>query len=151
MALASYVYQGKASYGILRDDCIVDVPSHWKAAPATLLDAIQAGADAMARIASLAEAPGGAVPIVKVKLLAPLPQPPKLIGLAVNYVEHHNEYDRGHALPDDPKFHTTPRPFLMPSTCVIGAQTNSPLSTAYCTRTLSCASGAVLWIRASTG
>jgi 2-keto-4-pentenoate hydratase/2-oxohepta-3-ene-1,7-dioic acid hydratase in catechol pathway len=120
MKLASYAYQGRASYGVVRDDGIVDVPSHWPDGPGTLLEAMRDSQAAMARIASLAKAPGEMIPLEQVKLLAPLQQPPKLIGLAVNYVEHHNEYDRGHALPDDPKFHTTPRPFLMPSTCVIG-------------------------------
>jgi 2-keto-4-pentenoate hydratase/2-oxohepta-3-ene-1,7-dioic acid hydratase in catechol pathway len=120
MKLASYVYQGRASYGVVREDGVVDVPSQWQAGAATLLEAMQAGESAMSEIARLAKSSARAVPLDKVKLLAPLPQPPKLIGLAVNYVEHHNEFDRGHALPDDPKFHTTPRPFLMPSTCVIG-------------------------------
>ena len=120
MKLASYVYQGRASYGAVRDGGIADARSLWPAGPATLLEAMQAGEQAMAEISRLAKSASEMVPLEKVKLLAPLPQPPKLIGLAVNYVEHHNEFDRGQALPDDPKFHTTPRPFLMPSTCVIG-------------------------------
>ena len=120
MKLASYVHQGRASYGVVREDGVADVPTQWPTGPATLLEAMQAGEPAVAEISRLGKSPAGAIPLEKVKLLAPLPQPPKLIGLAVNYVEHHNEYDRGNALPGDPKLHTTPRPFLMPSTCVIG-------------------------------
>ena len=44
------------------------------------------------------------IPLAEVRLLAPLPHPPKLLGLAVNYVEHHREIDRGRHSP------TTPRP-----------------------------------------
>lgn len=120
MKLASFEHQGRATYGLVRGASVMDVPANWPGAPATLLAAIGAGGETMSQIARLAERPGAEIPLSQVKLLAPLPQPPKLIGLAVNYVEHHNEWDRGHALPDDPKYRTTPRPFLMPSTCVIG-------------------------------
>jgi len=41
-----------------------------------------------------------------------------LLGLAVNYLEHHRELARGADMPTDPAATTTPRPFLMPTTAV---------------------------------
>jgi 2-keto-4-pentenoate hydratase/2-oxohepta-3-ene-1,7-dioic acid hydratase in catechol pathway len=120
MKLATYLHESKASFGVLTAAGIVDVPAHWPDGPRTLLEALEAGPGAMDRIAGLAAQIIGAIPVSQVKLLAPIPNPPKVLGLAVNYVEHHKEWDRGHDLPDNPKFHTTPRPFLMPGTCVIG-------------------------------
>lgn len=119
MKLVTYVRDGRESFGVLAPDGIVDVPSLWPDGPRTLLAALQAGPQCLARIGQLAAA-AAKVPLAQARLLAPLPRPPKLLGLAVNYVEHHKEWDRGHDLPDHPKFHTTPRPFLMPATCVIG-------------------------------
>ncbi|MGB2820355.1 MAG: fumarylacetoacetate hydrolase family protein, partial [Phycisphaerae bacterium] len=66
------------------------------------------------------------IPLEALRLLAPLPAPPKLIGLAVNYAEHHVECNRGGALPEDPKLHTTPRPFLMPATAVAAPNSEIP-------------------------
>jgi 2-keto-4-pentenoate hydratase/2-oxohepta-3-ene-1,7-dioic acid hydratase in catechol pathway len=74
----------------------------------------------MERLAGLAGRCERFIPLTEVRLLAPLPNPPKLLGLAVNYLEHHREIDRGRDFPDDPKRTTTPRPFLMPSTTVAG-------------------------------
>ncbi|HAU38582.1 MAG TPA: 5-carboxymethyl-2-hydroxymuconate isomerase, partial [Phycisphaerales bacterium] len=117
MKLASYILEGRSSYGVVTGAGVFDVPSAWPDGPATLLDLIRAGETALHRLAGLA-ASGPCVPLNRVRLLAPLPNPPKLLGLAVNYVEHHREFDRGQDLPDDPRRHTTPRPFLMPTTAV---------------------------------
>lgn len=64
------------------------------------------------------------MPLDSVKLLAPIPHPPKVIALAGNYSEHIKEaaltsgFKLG--LSDSPRNTTTPRPFIMPATVVIG-------------------------------
>jgi 2-keto-4-pentenoate hydratase/2-oxohepta-3-ene-1,7-dioic acid hydratase in catechol pathway len=122
MKLATYVRGGGESFGVVAGDGIVDVPAAWPGGPVSLLDALRAGQPALARIAAIAAAGGSArapaIPLADVRLRAPLPQPPKLLGLAVNYAEHHREIDRGHDLPAQPHRDTTPRPFLMPATAV---------------------------------
>ena len=120
MKLCTFSHNNSQSYGILRQRDVVAVPPLWPQGPQTLLAALEAGDDALRRIGDLVDKVREGLPLDSVRLLAPLPTPPKLIGLAVNYAEHHREFERGHDLPDHPKFHTTPRPFLMPSTCVIG-------------------------------
>jgi len=116
MKLATYRHGQRQSYGVVTDGGIVDVPTAWPDGPGSVRAALKAGA--MARIAELAAAAGPRVALSDVTLLAPIPDPPKLFGLAVNYAEHHAECNRGGDLPDDPRLTTTPRPFLMPVTAV---------------------------------
>ena len=118
MKLATYLHDGRESYGAVTGGGVVDVPSAWPDGPASLLRALEAGPAALKRIAELAGSDSPALAPDDIELLAPIPAPPKVIGLAVNYAEHHREIDRGGDLPDDPKLHTTPRPFLMPATVV---------------------------------
>jgi 2-keto-4-pentenoate hydratase/2-oxohepta-3-ene-1,7-dioic acid hydratase in catechol pathway len=119
MKLASYIYKNKESFGVVTEKGICDVPFHWPAGPRSVLDALRAGQTALRRIEELVTEVKSAIPCRQVKWLAPIPQPPKLIGLAVNYAEHHRETNRGRAqLPEDPKLTTTPRPFIMPATAV---------------------------------
>ncbi|MCE5326541.1 MAG: fumarylacetoacetate hydrolase family protein [Planctomycetaceae bacterium] len=123
MKLATFEKDSRQSFGVVREDRLIDIPALWPDGPATLLAALQAGPDALRTIAALAAAhnsPHTTHNFNTVRLLAPLPAPPKLLGLAVNYLEHHREFDRGHDLPDDPSRTTTPRPFLMPTTAVAG-------------------------------
>jgi len=119
MKLATYVHNSRESYGVVTERGIEDVPAAWPDGPATLLEAIQAGKPALARIRGIADAPAAAaIPLADVRLRAPIPAPPKLLGLAVNYAEHHRELERGADLPAEPRRDTTPRPFLMPATAV---------------------------------
>ena len=119
MKLATYVHGRAESFGVVTDEGLLDVPAAWPDGPKCLLAALEAGADVLDRIARLAGQAGERIATEVVSLRAPLPAPPKLIGLAVNYAEHHRECDRGGSeLPDDPKRHTTPRPFLMPASAV---------------------------------
>ncbi len=114
--LASYIIDDRPSYGIVHDDSVRDIPSALPDAPLTLADALADGPAATDELAGAAED----VPAIKlreVRLLAPIPKPPKLIGLAVNYAEHHREMDRGD-LPSGAEAKLTPRPFLMPPTAV---------------------------------
>jgi 2-keto-4-pentenoate hydratase/2-oxohepta-3-ene-1,7-dioic acid hydratase in catechol pathway len=125
MKLATYVYGGRELYGVVTERGIQDIPAAWPGGPATLLEAIQAGKPTLSRIRDIAAATdtlaapvATAIPLADVRLRAPIPAPPKLLGLAVNYAEHHREIDRGGDLPDEPCRDTTARPFLMPATAV---------------------------------
>ncbi len=120
MKLITFVHNAKESFGTLTDRGVCDIAAAWPDGPRTMLEAVTLGAQCLDRIRDLDRQCAKHIPLSGVKLRSPIPNPPKVLGLAVNYVEHHKEWDRGAPLPDDPKFHTTPRPFLMPGTAVIG-------------------------------
>lgn len=117
MKLATFRIEDRQTFGPVTEGGVVDLPAAWPEGPADLLTAIQEGSDTLNLIAEKA-GNAEAIPLDKVRLLAPLPAPPKLLGIAVNYVEHHNELERMASLPENPRIHTTPRPFLMPTTAV---------------------------------
>ncbi|MFP4052361.1 MAG: fumarylacetoacetate hydrolase family protein [Phycisphaerae bacterium] len=117
MKLASYRVDGRYSYGVVTEGGLVDAPTALPDGPSTLLEAVRQGSPALDKLRTLGEARPD-LSMDDVSLTAPISCPPKLLGIAVNYVEHHREFDRGHDLPDDPSNTTTPRPFLMPPTAV---------------------------------
>ena len=96
-----------------------------EAFPATMLELIDMGPDALAALArAVAEtegirAPGVAVPSGNVRLLAPIPRPRKnVFGIGLNYVEHVDESARSlDTSKDRPE---KPVVFSMPPTAVIG-------------------------------
>lgn len=110
---------GRTFFGAADERGVLDVRAVWPEGPASVLAALEAGPLCREMLKELLRGEAERIPFSEVALLSPLPRPPKLIGLAVNYVEHHKEFHRGHSLPADPKARTTPRPFLMPSTCVL--------------------------------
>ncbi|MGC9453416.1 MAG: fumarylacetoacetate hydrolase family protein [Phycisphaerae bacterium] len=123
MKLASYILQNRPSYGIVCDDGVRDIPAAMPEAPLTLAEMLGAGEAALAQ-ASLAAESIAPLSLGQVRLAAPIPQPPKLIGLAVNYAEHHREMDRGDLTGDAAAL--TPRPFLMPPTAVAAPDEEIP-------------------------
>ena len=120
MKLVTFEHNGRVSYGVMADDRIVDMSAAWPDGPGSLQAALEAGDGTMERIAertASAEA-AACVPADAVKLLAPLPSPPKIIAIAGNYAKHIKESRLDKGLTADPHSDTTPRPFLMPSTCI---------------------------------
>ncbi|MGB2823682.1 MAG: hypothetical protein WBF17_22060, partial [Phycisphaerae bacterium] len=62
MKLATYLYDEAESFGVVTDDGVLDVPAAWPEGPASLLAALEAGTDALERIADLAAAPARLIP-----------------------------------------------------------------------------------------
>lgn len=115
--------------GVLVDDLVIDVAVLGARAgvplPSRMLDFIDLGPVALTELALLlAEAKGrwpvgGALPLVNVDLLAPIPRPRKnIFGIGLNYVEHVAEsaaaLDTSADLPDKPVI------FSKPPTSVVG-------------------------------
>ena len=119
MKLATFMHGQAESFGLLDGSGVFDLRAAWKNGPADLVQLLAAGQPALARAAELARQDARRIALDQVRLLAPIRRPGKVLGLAVNYAEHHKESSR-QALPDDPRRHTTPRPFLMPATAVAG-------------------------------
>jgi 2-keto-4-pentenoate hydratase/2-oxohepta-3-ene-1,7-dioic acid hydratase in catechol pathway len=122
MKLITYSRNSIVSCGILRDGFVIDIPSIWTGpgAPRAVLDILWGGPECLEKIAALAEKTDVRTPVEAVKILAPIPRPGKVIGLSGNYAKHIEEVGKALGLSESPRNITTPRPFLMPSTCVIG-------------------------------
>ena len=130
MKLVTYSYKSAVSCGILTDSGIIDIPTAktLKNPPKTILEILENGPDFLKSLEQLTKPQKHLRPIKfpspDVKLLAPIPRPPKVIALAGNYSEHIKEAStkRGFklGLSDSTRQTTVPRPFLKPSTVVIG-------------------------------
>jgi len=126
MKLATYMCDGNVSCGIVTDHGVVDIPSSWENAnpPKSMKEILDRGPACLDRLRQIARSATQATPLDTIKLLAPIPRPGKILALAGNYSEHikeaslHRGFQLG--LSDSPRKTTTPRPFLMPSTCVVG-------------------------------
>jgi 2-keto-4-pentenoate hydratase/2-oxohepta-3-ene-1,7-dioic acid hydratase in catechol pathway len=102
MRLARYAQAGTVATGVVIDDQIADLGP---VDPVTLL---QAGATAIAAAADAARR----VPLADVRLLAPIPHPPKFLAIGLNYADHIAE--AGMQAPEFPVF------FNKQTTCVTG-------------------------------
>ncbi len=100
MRLVTFHRDGQAVCGLRRGDAIVDLSKAAPALPDTWPAIFAAGA--LGEVAQAAEtASGGAtVPAADVRLLAPIPKPPKILAIGLNYRSHAEEL--GLAIPDYP-------------------------------------------------
>ncbi len=122
MKLITYSRDDDISCGVLTDKGIVNIASVWPGPnpPATIKNLLERPADQLKQLASLAASTDIFTPLDSVKLLAPIPQPGKLLALAGNYAEHIKEAGLKLGLSDSPDKKIVPRPFLMPATAVTG-------------------------------
>jgi 2-keto-4-pentenoate hydratase/2-oxohepta-3-ene-1,7-dioic acid hydratase in catechol pathway len=125
MKLATYLHKGQISCGIITEKGVIDIPSATKGkdAPRSIKEILARGDSAMAAIADLVDSAGDFLQTDEVKLLAPIPQPGKVIGLAGNYEKHIIEGGLKLGLSESPRSTTVPRPFLMPATVITGPDT----------------------------
>jgi 2-keto-4-pentenoate hydratase/2-oxohepta-3-ene-1,7-dioic acid hydratase in catechol pathway len=86
MKLTTYQHQSNISIGKVEGDQVIDLPRNDPALPATMMELLRAGPDAMVR----ARAVRGdhAVALSEVTLLAPLPNPSKFLAIGMNYRKH---------------------------------------------------------------
>jgi 2-keto-4-pentenoate hydratase/2-oxohepta-3-ene-1,7-dioic acid hydratase in catechol pathway len=87
MQLVTFQHNGSAQPGVLQGDKILGFKS---AGFPTLLHLIQGGKEALQRLKEWLENPPAdqVVPLSKAQLLAPLPRPPKIICIGLNYRDH---------------------------------------------------------------
>ena len=132
MKLVTYSKAGLISCGILAGEGLIDIPSVWEGPnpPRSAGEILRRGPACLGRLAEFADSTDVSIPIKSgldsVQLLAPVPQPGKVIGLAGNYGEHIKEAGLELGLSDSPRQTTVPRPFLMPPTVVIGPDEEIP-------------------------
>ena len=132
MKLATFTRNQAISCGILKDEGIIDIPSAWPGPnpPRSVKEILQRGPSCLEKLAELANSVDTFTSLDSVKLLAPIPRPGKAIALAGNYSEHLKEaaLEQGFklGLSDSSRQTTLPRPFIMPSTAVIGPDDEIP-------------------------
>jgi len=122
MRLVMFEHQGDARVGVLRDREVIDLREAWGrgAAPPSLPALFAAGPAAIEQARAAAEhAPEAARRSQDaVRLLAPLPRPPKLLCVGLNYRDHAEE--TGQPLPKVPIFFTkAPTSVIGPGTPII--------------------------------
>jgi 2-keto-4-pentenoate hydratase/2-oxohepta-3-ene-1,7-dioic acid hydratase in catechol pathway len=90
MKLVSYLDQGRASYGVVEGEGIIDLPAV-SAMPATLREALRLGQGVLATAAAGRSADR---PLGDVELLPVIPDPSKIVCVGVNYADHRKEAGR---------------------------------------------------------
>jgi len=115
MRIASYVWNGRASYGIVAAAGVIDLGSRLGAKYPTLRDAL--AANAMKEVAGVAKGAKPDMSISQVELVPPIPNAEKIICAGRNY--------RGHALEAGSKLSEYPSLFLRLNSSLVGH--NSPI------------------------
>ena len=111
-ATAAGPVSGPARTGVVHGDEVVDLTDGAVGLPGDMAELLAAGDEALARAAGAADSAARRLALETVRLLAPVPRPPKVMGLGMNYGAHVAELGR-------------PRPehqvwFNKQRTCVIG-------------------------------
>ncbi len=112
MRLVTMSVDGHARTGLVVGDEIVDLTDPAVGLPATMVDLLALGADAVPMLHRAASTSAVRHPLGVVDLLAPVPRPPAFLGIARNYEDHIREM--GGQRPEHQTW------FTKLSTCVIG-------------------------------
>src|SRR6516225_5590328 len=112
MRLASYIADGKASYGAVVDGGVVDFGTRLGARFPSLVDLIRAGALDDARAAMAGAQPDQ--PLDAIELLPPLLAPEKILCIGVNYANRNADFD-------DPNLPKYPSMFFRHSGSLVGS------------------------------
>ena len=93
MKLATFRHgQGEERLGVVVDDEIIDVISLDPRLPATMIELLGAGAEAMATLRAALDRKGQRLSLSAVTLLSPVPRPSKYLAIGANYAKHFEEF-----------------------------------------------------------
>lgn len=112
MRLATFTHDGTTRIGVVTDDHIVDLAAAAPALPRDMVALLSAGRDALATARTAPTKAGARLALADVTLEAPVPRPPKFLGIGLNYADHVQE--SGFEPP------AVPVMFNKQSTCVTG-------------------------------
>jgi 2-keto-4-pentenoate hydratase/2-oxohepta-3-ene-1,7-dioic acid hydratase in catechol pathway len=97
MRLASYTVRGRAGFGAVTGDGLVDLRTRLGPRLSTLLDVLRAGA--LEEVAATAAGVRPDFPLAEAELLAPVVSPEKILCVGVNYANRNAEYKDGTEAP----------------------------------------------------
>ncbi len=112
MKLATFTHAGSTRIGVVRGDELVDLSAAAPDLPRDLISFLAQGQRARQRAGEAAAASSARLPLVEVRLEAPILRPPKYLAVGLNYADHVAESGQ-----ERPKFPTI---FNKQSTCVVG-------------------------------
>ena len=101
MRLVSFLNDGRASWGAVRGDGVVDLRRRL-ADIGSVQALVEGGEGAMARARAALEGAAADAPLASVRLLMPIPAPRKVFCIGVNYANRNAEYKDGSELPEYP-------------------------------------------------
>lgn len=91
MKLVTFSSRGHTSIGKIAGNQVIDLPASDAALPRTMLELLQAGPAAMARVQALQLDNAVTWPLADVRLHAPVPNPSKYLAIGMNYKKHVQE------------------------------------------------------------
>ncbi|MEO1080238.1 MAG: fumarylacetoacetate hydrolase family protein [Pseudomonadota bacterium] len=97
MKLLTFTHDGYSRIGALRDGGVVDLHATDSELPPDMLSLLQGGDAMMARAGAAAEAGDPGFALSDVKLESPIPNPPRILAVGLNFMDHWNE------IPDEVK------------------------------------------------
>ena len=111
MKLVTYELEGKQSFGAVIGDGIVDVGARNEAGCGSVLEVLQTGS--LSKVEKMTSGAGTDADLADIGYLLPIPRPPKLLCIGVNYANRNEEYRDGSDLPRFPSmFFRTPGSFV---------------------------------------
>ncbi len=90
MHLVSFAANGRESFGVVSGDGVIDLGSRMTSARSLTVLLAAGGLDEARRVAAAVRAPDLALDAIEFHL--PIPRPPKILCIGVNYAERHGEY-----------------------------------------------------------
>ncbi len=91
MRLVTFTEGGNTRIGILKDDKIIDLSAVAPALPKDMLSFLQAGDAALSKAKDIAKTESGSLAVSDVTLESPIQNPPKILAVGMNYMDHFNE------------------------------------------------------------
>jgi 5-carboxymethyl-2-hydroxymuconate isomerase len=88
--LVSFHANGRASYGVVKGDGVVELGARLAGRADTLLDLL--ALDALDEARDIADRESADHPLDRIEYLPPIPRPPKILCVGVNYADRHEEY-----------------------------------------------------------
>jgi 2-keto-4-pentenoate hydratase/2-oxohepta-3-ene-1,7-dioic acid hydratase in catechol pathway len=88
MRFVTFEQDGHRHAGVVVEDQVVRLKN---AGFPDLVSVLQGGADALRKVEAYTDTAPGAVPLASVKLCAPIPDPPKILCMGLNYRDHAKE------------------------------------------------------------
>jgi len=108
--LASFTIDGRAAYGAIKDDGVIDLSTRFGDRWPTLRQVIEAGA--LGELVTAAAEMKPDHPVGAITYEIPIPQPEKIICVGVNFPDRNAEYKDGQEAPPNPSlFVRFPRSF----------------------------------------
>ena len=91
MKLVTFTHSGTTRIGALKDDRVVDLSAIDGTLPKDMVAFLQGGDDVMLKAREIVERDGASYALAEVKLESPVLNPPRILAVALNYLDHFYE------------------------------------------------------------